>query len=72
MHGFLIPDHMCLMLHIIPQEVIESLKERIRELESEVNSEGIQQLKEEKKVGRYTIIEANMYCRMIMMIGTSR
>ena len=38
------------------------MKERIRELESEVNSEGIQQLKEEN---RYTIIEAIMYRRMI-------
>jgi len=41
--------------------VIESLEERIRELESELNSEGIQQLKEENKVERYTNIEAKMY-----------
>ena len=38
---------------MITQDVIESLRERIRELESEANSEGAQQWKEEKKVYIY-------------------
>ena len=38
------------MLYMIPQDYIESLREQIRELEIEVNSEGTQQLKEKNKV----------------------